>query len=172
MGSICFINTNNVKVDTLMHCFLSEKGFMTNCSHAPDRLARYLVTRNTRVRCRRSTSLVPRRYGSGRDALIMLAPTMPRRRTRLICFHGGNFRVRGHTRMLKAVARSDGKLYMTKARKGAAASAVATRLLRRSRIKYATFLKKVSGGCKAGLLLSGADPCAMVRTSRFSHSFR
>lgn len=172
VGSICFMNTNNVKVDTLMHCFLFGNGMITNCSHAPAPLARALVTRNTRVRCRRGVSLVPRTYGSGRDALIMFAPTIPRRRRRLICFHGGKFRVRGHTRILKAVARSDGNLYMTKARNGAAASAVATRLLRRSRIRYATFLKKVSGGCNAGLLLSRGDPCAIVRTSRFSHSFR
>lgn len=169
---MCFIKTNNVKVDTLIHCFLSGKGIITNCSHAPDRLARRLVRRKTRVRCRRGVSLVPRTYGSGTAALMILAPTMPRRRTRLACFHSGKFRVRGHTRMLNAVAHSDGKLYMTNARNGAAASAVATRLFRRSRMNYATFLKNVSGGCKAGLLLSSADPCAIVRTSRFSHSFR
>lgn len=170
--SICFINTNNVNVDTLVHCFLSGKGAMTNCSHASDRLARHLVARKTRVRCRRSVSLVPRRYGSGTDALIICAPTIPRKRTRLACFHRGNFSVRGHSRMLNVVAHDDGNLYITNARNGAAADAVTTRLLRRSRINYVTFLKNVSGGCNAGLLLSTADPCAIVRTSRFSHSFR
>ncbi len=83
VGSLCFVNTNNVNVDTLIHCFLSLNGRITNCSHARDKLAGHLGTRKTTVRCRSGYTLVPSDYESGRRALIICAPTMPRRRNRL-----------------------------------------------------------------------------------------
>ncbi len=172
VGTICFINVNNVNVDTVTHCFLRGNVYIKNCSGAPSRLAHGLRRRKTRIRCRRGISLVPRIYGRPRSYLIICAPTIPTRRGRLACFQRGNFRVRGHTRILNALAHSRGNLYITKARKGAAASSVATRVLRRDAISYGTFLNKVAGGCKAGCVLSPGDSCIIVRTSRFSHSFR
>lgn len=166
------MNTNNVNVDTVTECFLDGGLIMTKCSGAPSGLARRLRGRKVLVRCRRGMSLVPRTYGSTGGALIICAPTVPTRRGRLICFHRGKFAVRGHTRILNALAHARGKLYITNARNGASASAVYTRVVRRDRLSYGTFLKKVSGGCNAGCVLSSGDSFMIVRTSRFSHDFR
>lgn len=172
VATICFVKTNKVKVDTLVHCFLSGKGGINNCSGAPSNLARRLGCRKTTVRCRSGISLVPSSFASPTGALIICAPTIPRSRSRLYCFQKGNFRIVGHTHILNRVANYGQKLYITNARNGAAASSVITRLLGRSRISYGTFLNNVLGGCSDGLVLSSGDSLAIVRTSRFSHSFR
>lgn len=166
------MNTNNVNVDTVTHCFVHGNIMITNCSGAPSRLAGRLRHRNTLLRCRRGMSRVPRTYHSPGRYLIVCAPTVPTRRGRLRCFHTGKFAIRGHTRILNALAHARGKLYMTNARNGASASAVYTRVVRRNRVSYGTFLNKVSGGCDAGCVVSTRDSCMIVRTSRFSHSFR
>ncbi len=161
------MNVNNVKVDTVTECCGCGKLGIDNCSGAPSSLAHTLRTRKVRIRCRSSVGCVP---ASISRALIMCAPTVPGSVKRLMCIRRGNWEIVGHSEVLNRVTRNRRYLTITNARKGAAADALLTRVFRSSKRKYSTFLKNVSGGRSAGLLID-SGPMVITRTSRFSESF-
>ncbi len=162
-----------MKVDTLTHCFGTGNFGITNCSHATAGLANRLRHRNVTVYCGSSITRINSSFASiPTSAVIICAPTVPTSGGLFYFFHSGNCIVTGQTRILNAVAHVRHNLYITNARNGAAASAVATRVLGRDTISYGTFLNNVTGSCSDGLVLSSGDSLIIIRTSRFSHSFR
>lgn len=161
-----FVKVKNVDVDNLTRVLLRRGFQVSNSSTGSDPLAHALRRHNTIVCCKRHTS------GVGSSMSIIICATTVRPSGPRFTYTGrGKLPVLAHTRLLKRVVQGcSAPVTVSKARKGAAAASVISRVLLRNSYSPAVDINKVLPTVRKGVHIKGSR-AFVARTYRCAGDF-
>lgn len=161
-----FVNVNNVDVDKLTRVLLNRSFIVSNSSSGSDPLARTLRGGKTAVCCKRHTAGV-----ASSMSIIMCATTVRPSGPRFTYTGRGKLPVLAHTRLLKRVVEGcSAPITVSKARKGAAAASVMSRVLLTKSYSPAVDIKNVLPTVNKGVHMNGSR-AFIARTYRCAGDF-